>query len=258
MVQEIPADGLLAVSVPAVGIATVLIRDFRKAAALFLVFCLLMAAAWIRLKLPWLGAVEVAIGALMPGWMVRHALDLLPGFPGPDTNVPEGVSSRPAGLVFSLAGSMVFCIVLAAAAICFFRNGPLSRYAIYAASGIPAAGAAQTVMLSGLKGWIAHDPQGLLPAYVLWLGFAVKAGVAGLHVWLPMAHPVAPSPANAVLSGAMIKAGFLGWLFTLPAEPCTCPSRDIQLLQPAWQALSALPYTGRFIGIQRWCWHIRV
>ena len=47
-------------------------------------------------------------------------------------------------------------------------------------------------------------------------GFGIKAGVFGLHVWLPLAHPVAPTPASAVLSGAMIKAGLLGWLRLLP------------------------------------------
>lgn len=48
------------------------------------------------------------------------------------------------------------------------------------------------------------------------IGFGIKAGVLGLHVWLPLAHPVAPTPASAVLSGAMIKAGLLGWLRFLP------------------------------------------
>jgi hydrogenase-4 component B len=38
-------------------------------------------------------------------------------------------------------------------------------------------------------------------------GFGVKAGIVPLHVWLPDAHPVAPSPASALLSGIMIKAG---------------------------------------------------
>lgn len=51
---------------------------------------------------------------------------------------------------------------------------------------------------------------------LLWLGFGVKAGIPLLHVWLPLAHPVAPAPASAVLSGAMIKAGLLGWLHVLP------------------------------------------
>ena len=47
-------------------------------------------------------------------------------------------------------------------------------------------------------------------------GFAVKAGIVPLHVWLPLAHPAAPVPASAVLSGAMIKAGLVGWLAVLP------------------------------------------
>lgn len=50
----------------------------------------------------------------------------------------------------------------------------------------------------------------------LWLGFGVKAGLPLLHMWLPLAHPVAPIPASAVLSGAMIKAGVLAWLLLLP------------------------------------------
>jgi len=45
-------------------------------------------------------------------------------------------------------------------------------------------------------------------------GFGVKAGMVPLHVWLPDAHPAAPSPASALLSGVMIKAGAYGILRT--------------------------------------------
>ncbi|MFT5188210.1 MAG: hydrogenase-4 component B [Verrucomicrobiales bacterium] len=51
---------------------------------------------------------------------------------------------------------------------------------------------------------------------LLIVGFGIKAGVVTLHVWLPLAHPAAPPPASAVLSGAMIKAGLLGWIRFLP------------------------------------------
>ncbi|AHE97583.1 proton-conducting transporter transmembrane domain-containing protein [Thioalkalivibrio paradoxus] len=47
---------------------------------------------------------------------------------------------------------------------------------------------------------------------LLALAFGLKLGALGLHSWLPRAHPVAPVPASAVLSGVMIKAGILGWL----------------------------------------------
>jgi hydrogenase-4 component B len=42
------------------------------------------------------------------------------------------------------------------------------------------------------------------------LGFGTKAGAFPLHVWLPRAHPVAPSPVSALMSGVMIKAGIYG------------------------------------------------
>lgn len=44
------------------------------------------------------------------------------------------------------------------------------------------------------------------------LGFGAKAGLYPLHGWLPTAHPAAPSPASAVLSGVITKAGVLGLL----------------------------------------------
>jgi hydrogenase-4 component B len=43
-------------------------------------------------------------------------------------------------------------------------------------------------------------------------GFGTKAGLAPLHVWLPRAHPVAPSHVSALMSGVMIKTGFYGLL----------------------------------------------
>ena len=47
---------------------------------------------------------------------------------------------------------------------------------------------------------------------VMLLGFGAKAGLYPLHGWLPTAHPAAPSPASAVLSGVITKAGVLGLL----------------------------------------------
>ncbi|SNY45125.1 Formate hydrogenlyase subunit 3/Multisubunit Na+/H+ antiporter, MnhD subunit [Arsukibacterium tuosuense] len=47
-------------------------------------------------------------------------------------------------------------------------------------------------------------------------GLGLKAGFWPLHIWLPQAHPAAPAPASAVLSGAMIKAGVLGLVLFLP------------------------------------------
>ncbi|MCC6503673.1 MAG: hydrogenase 4 subunit B [Deltaproteobacteria bacterium] len=54
------------------------------------------------------------------------------------------------------------------------------------------------------------------------LGFAAKAGVIPLHVWLPEAHPAAPSNISALMSGVMLKTAIYGILrvgFDLASEP---------------------------------------
>jgi len=51
------------------------------------------------------------------------------------------------------------------------------------------------------------------PAFILaFIGFGTKAGFLPFHVWLPEAHPAAPSHVSAVMSAAMIKTGIYGIL----------------------------------------------
>jgi hydrogenase-4 component B len=52
--------------------------------------------------------------------------------------------------------------------------------------------------------------EGALAFLLLFLGFGVKAGVIPLHIWLPVAHPAAPSNVSALLSGIVIKSGIYG------------------------------------------------
>lgn len=47
---------------------------------------------------------------------------------------------------------------------------------------------------------------------IMAIGFGCKAGMFPLHAWLPIAHPVAPAPASAVLSGLITKMGVLALL----------------------------------------------
>ena len=55
-----------------------------------------------------------------------------------------------------------------------------------------------------------EDRQLLLAVFlVMAVGFGCKAGMFPLHAWLPIAHPVAPAPASAVLSGLITKMGVL-------------------------------------------------
>lgn len=59
------------------------------------------------------------------------------------------------------------------------------------------------------------------------IGFGTKAGLVPLHVWLPEAHPAAPSHVSALMSGALVKMGVYGILRTLTFLP----------RPPAWQGL---------------------
>ncbi|MEI7727979.1 MAG: hydrogenase 4 subunit B [Verrucomicrobiota bacterium] len=42
------------------------------------------------------------------------------------------------------------------------------------------------------------------------IGFGIKAGMVPMHIWLPAAHPVAPSNVSAMMSGVLIKTGIYG------------------------------------------------
>ncbi|MBQ9348284.1 MAG: hypothetical protein IJT94_13285, partial [Oscillibacter sp.] len=96
-----------------------------------------------------------------------------------------------------------------------------------AASGVSSAGGVgiigsadgPTVITgSGFLAWTARAlaaSSPLLPAGLcILVGFGAKAGMYPLHVWLPMAHPVAPSPASALLSGILTKVGVYGVMMT--------------------------------------------
>lgn len=58
-----------------------------------------------------------------------------------------------------------------------------------------------------------HTPFWASMAFLLALfGFGAKAGLLPLHVWLPEAHPAAPSPVSALMSGVMLKTAVYGFL----------------------------------------------
>ncbi|MCR4891731.1 MAG: complex I subunit 5 family protein [Lachnospiraceae bacterium] len=74
------------------------------------------------------------------------------------------------------------------------------------------------------------------------LGFGAKAGMFPLHIWLPEAHPVAPSPASALLSGILTKVGIYGILMTALYPLAACPvfGAVIAVLGVITMALGAL------------------
>lgn len=69
-------------------------------------------------------------------------------------------------------------------------------------------------------------------AFVLLVaGFSAKAGIVPLHVWLPRAHPVAPSHVSALMSAALVKLGVFGVLLVV-----------VRLLPggPAWEGVALM------------------
>jgi hydrogenase-4 component B len=69
-----------------------------------------------------------------------------------------------------------------------------------------------TQSFAAIRHHAGHLPTGVRNAAFLLalVGFTSKAGAVPFHVWLPKAHPEAPSPASALMSGAMVNLGIYG------------------------------------------------
>lgn len=102
---------------------------------------------------------------------------------------PQAVAAGVKYLVYSIFGAMLGLMGI------FFFNHYLGTVT-FAPGGV--------APLSG-----AVTPGLLVVTFLVILGFGTKAGMFPMHGWLPTAHPVAPAPASAVLSGVITKAGVL-------------------------------------------------
>lgn len=79
----------------------------------------------------------------------------------------------------------------------------------------------------------------LAAVFLMIVGFGVKAGCFPLHAWLPTAHPVAPAPASAFLSGIIVKGGVLAIIRTV----YYCVGADFlrgTWVQTAWAVLAVV------------------
>jgi hydrogenase-4 component B len=94
--------------------------------------------------------------------------------------------------------------------------------------------------LGSMKYWI----MGLLV-----FGFGIKAGMAPVHVWLPRAHPVAPTPASALLSGIMIKVGAFGILRVATSYYFPSKENVTDYLDPIWLTSEMIGAVIIWIGI---------
>lgn len=83
---------------------------------------------------------------------------------------------------------------------------------------LAAATPGDSLAIPGAVAMLPASPWRGLTLALLIAGFGLKMGLVPLHVWLPIAHPAAPMPASAVLSGAIIKSGLIGLIRFLPFE----------------------------------------
>lgn len=71
--------------------------------------------------------------------------------------------------------------------------------------------------------WHLSGGSALGPALLIFVGLAVKAGCWPFHLWLPIAHPAAPAPVSAVMSGVMIKTAIYAMVRFLVMDHFDCP-----------------------------------
>ncbi|MGB4592822.1 MAG: complex I subunit 5 family protein [Coriobacteriia bacterium] len=156
-------------------------------------------------------------------------------------------------LFFEALGLVAFLFVIHTqtadakkAAIKYFWMTVIGGFALF-------GGIILTYALGG-TGAIGPIPAGEAPEALRWaaagllvLGFGVKAGMQPVHVWLPDAHPVAPSPASALLSGVMIKAGAYGIFRTVTA--IFRPEVGTEIESTLWHFSSQLGLVVLWIGI---------
>jgi hydrogenase-4 component B len=95
-----------------------------------------------------------------------------------------------AGFLYFFITQSFSMALMAAFLLMFMRTGSLD-FAAFRAERLPS--------------WLAS-----IIFVLIFFGFGAKAGMVPLHIWLPRAHPAAPSHASALMSGVMVKLGIYG------------------------------------------------
>ncbi len=116
--------------------------------------------------------------------------------------------------------------------------GVLALIGLFLALGDQTGGALDFASFGRMTGLSVNAVFGLLALALV--GFGIKAGVLGLHVWLPEAHAAAPSHVSALMSGVLVKLGVYGMLRVMTLLPVP---------EAAGGALMALGVAGALGGI---------
>ncbi len=218
LVTGILAAGVLRSGVPAEGVLFV-----HQASGFALGYAVDGLAAWFLLVLS-LVAAPIAIFSI--GYVAHPPLSRQSVFLGVAFNLLVGAVELvfAAGDALTFLGAWELMTLVTAALVATEHEDPSNRRAAYlylvmshVGTGCLIAGfmtlaaasgsVAFSTILSGvaLPGAIRHALFALF-----FLGFGVKAGVVPLHIWLPEAHPAAPTSISALMSGVLIKTGIYG------------------------------------------------
>ncbi len=90
--------------------------------------------------------------------------------------------------------------------------GALAILISFAVMAAGAGGGIKSMTFDAMRHGTLSGPTLSLAFFLAFFGFAAKAGVIPLHIWLPEAHPVAPSNVSALMSGVMLKTAIYGIL----------------------------------------------
>ncbi len=226
---------------------------FRHAASgIVLGYSVTPLSAWFLMVL---GAIAAPVAIYSVGYF-GHAIA------GPRTAVVSAAFNLLLGaveLVFIADGVVAFLFawevmtLLTAALVATEHEDPTSRRAAYlylvmshvgtgclVAGFLLLAGVAGSLSFSTmLAGGIAAGPARDLLFALFFVGFGVKAGVVPLHVWLPEAHPAAPTSVSALMSAVLVTAGVYG-LFRVCAFGLGIPDVNRALVFMAVGTLSAI------------------
>ena len=130
---------------------------------------------------------------------------------------------------------LVFWEVMALSSVVLVASDLLKHTSQRAALIYMGATRVSTVLLTAAFLWLhyltgswdlAHWNFGVLPigpALLVFIGLCIKSGIWPFHIWLPYAHPEAPSPVSALMSGVMVKVALYAMIRMLVHGQCNNP-----------------------------------
>lgn len=146
--------------------------------------------AWTALALFMLGLQFVPAAADVVGFLLAWEAMALASTVLVLTDHRTSTRARSAGVWYAVMTHLSFLLVLVGFAVLAANTG--------------------TTRFAGMAEADISQGQASIAFIALLVGFATKAGAVPLHVWLPKAHPEAPSHVSALMSAAMVKMGVYG------------------------------------------------